>query len=175
MQDFRELMMKRKRNEKMTVATTVILLTAVVSDAQSGWNPRRIGSGGKDLNAVYFVDSKEGWVAGDGGFVSHTQDGGATWIERPIGTEHSINDIYFVGKNSGFVLAGGSIFATDDGGHTWRESYRFSPAEFEGATPELYSLRFNGKKGRWVGGSLRRGEVAVDRTMGITRCGGATW
>ena len=104
--------MKRKRNEKMALATTMIVLAAAVSIAQSGWSSKRIGSGGKDLNAVYFIDSKEGWVAGDGGFVSHTQDGGATWVERPIGTEHSINDIYFVGKNSGFVLAGGSIFAT---------------------------------------------------------------
>src|SRR5437016_11584049 len=126
----------------MALATTMIVLAAATSDAQSGWSSKHIGSGGKDLNAVYFVDSKEGWVAGDGGFVSHTRDGGATWVERPIGTEHSINDIYFVGKNSGFVLAGGSIFATDDGGHTWRESYKFSPAELEGATPELYSLRF---------------------------------
>src|SRR2546425_10416953 len=118
MQGFRELMMKRKRNEKMTVATTMILLAAAVSMAQSGWSSKRIGSGGKDLNAVCFVDSKEGWVAGDGGFVSHTQDGGATWGERAIGTEHSINDIYFFCKKSGFVLAGGSIFPTDDGGHT---------------------------------------------------------
>src|SRR5437016_8721628 len=113
----------------MALATTMIVLAAAVSMAQSGWSSKRIGSGGKDLNAVYFIDSKEGWVAGDGGFVSHTQDGGATWVERPIGTEHSINDIYFVGKNSGFVLAGGSIFATDDGGHTRRESYKFSPSD----------------------------------------------
>src|SRR5947209_3143103 len=167
--------MQRKRKEKVTLATAVILLAAAVSIAQSGWSSKRIGSGGKDLNAVYFIDSKEGWVAGDGGFVSHTQDGGATWVERPIGTEHSINDIYFVGKNSGFVLAGGSIFATDDGGHTWRESYRFSPAEFEGATPELYSLRFNGKKRGWVVGSASRGDVVVNSILAITRDGGATW
>src|SRR5438128_11674305 len=97
-------MMKRKRNEKMTLATTMILLAAAVCIAQSGWSSRRIGSGGKDLNAVYFIDSKEGWVAGDGGFVSHTQDGRATWVERPIGTEHSINDMYFVGKHSRLIL-----------------------------------------------------------------------
>src|SRR3989442_15070060 len=111
MQDFRELIMKRKRNEKMALATTMIVLAAAVSIAQSGWSSKRIGSGGKDLNAVYFIDSKEGWVAGDGGFVTHTPDGGATWIVRPIGTEDSINEIFFVGKNLGFVLAGGRIFS----------------------------------------------------------------
>jgi photosystem II stability/assembly factor-like uncharacterized protein len=174
MQNFQNLTMTYRRKRKVGLATA-ILFTAVVCYAQSGWSSKRIGSGGKDLNAVYFVDSKEGWVAGDGGFVSHTQDGGATWVERPIGIEHSINDIYFVGKNSGFVLAGGSIFATDDGGHTWKESYRFSPSEFEGATPELYSLRFNGKKRGWVVGSASRGDVVVNSILAITRDGGATW
>src|SRR2546428_13031199 len=101
MQDFRELMMKRKRNEKMTVATTMILLAAAVSMAQSGWSSNRIGSGGKDLNAVYFIDSKEGWVAGAGGFVSHTQGSGATWGAGPIGPKTSLNDITFVGQNPG--------------------------------------------------------------------------
>ncbi len=167
--------MKRKWQEKVAFAAILILVAAVVSIAQSGWSNKRIGSGGKDLNAVYFVDSKEGWVAGDSGFVSHTEDGGDTWVERPIGTEHSINDIYFVRKSSGFVLAGGSIFATDDGGHTWKESYRFTPSEFEGAVPELYSLRFNGKKRGWVVGSASRGDTVVNSILAITRDSGATW
>jgi photosystem II stability/assembly factor-like uncharacterized protein len=167
--------MKETRQRNWTLATISVLVLATLSMAQSGWTSKHIGSGGKDLNAVYFIDSKEGWIAGDSGFVSHTQDGGATWIERPIGTEHSINDIYFLGKNSGFVLAGGSIFATEDGGHTWKESYRFAPVEFDGATPELYSLRFNGKKRGWVVGSASRNDVIVNSILAITRDGGITW
>jgi len=31
---------------------------------------------GQDLNTVYFLDSKRGWVGGDNGFLSHTEDGG---------------------------------------------------------------------------------------------------
>src|SRR2546427_13079669 len=103
MQDFRELIMKRKRNEKMALATTMIVLAAAVSIAQSGWSSKRIGSGGKDLNAVYFIDSKEGWVAGDGGFVSHTQEGGGPWIEGALGTEHFINDVCFFVKKFGVL------------------------------------------------------------------------
>lgn len=167
--------MKRRLSFGFVFSLALMLVAAVISIAQNGWSGKRIGSGGKDLNAVYFVDSKEGWVAGDAGFVSHTQDGGLTWVERPIGTERSINDIYFVGKNSGFVLAGGSIFATDDGGHTWSESYKFAPAEFDGATPELYSLRFNGKKRGWVVGSASRKDVIVNSILAITRNSGETW
>ena len=152
------------------------LLVAAVCQAQSaGWTARRVGLGGKDLNAVYFVDAKRGWVGGDGGLLSYTEDGGATWVERSLGTEHAINDIYFVGKDTGFVLAGGSIFGTNDSGHSWREVHKFSPSDFAGATPELYSFRFNGKKRAWVVGSVSRGDVIVNSLLAITRDGGANW
>ena len=150
-------------------------LTAVICHAQSGWSVARVSSGGKDLNAVYFADSKRGWVGGDGGFFSYTEDGGAHWAERPLGIDHGVNDIYFVSKETGFVLAGGSIFETNDGGHSWRESHKFLPSEFDGATPELYSLRFNGKKRGWVVGSASRGDVITNSILAVTRDGGANW
>lgn len=153
----------------------VFLLSAVICRAQSGWTASQVSSGGKDLNAVYFADAKRGWVGGDGGFFSYTETAGAGWVERPLGIEHAVNDIYFVGKDTGFVLAGGSIFETTDGGHSWRESHKFQPSEFDGATPELYSLRFNGKKRGWVVGSASRGDVIVNSILALTRDGGATW
>jgi photosystem II stability/assembly factor-like uncharacterized protein len=168
--------MKRvlKTSAGLTLAIAV-LLAGIVSYAQSGWTSKRIGSGGKDLNAVYFTDAKHGWVGGDSGFLAHTEDGGATWAERSIGTDHSINDVYFVSKDAGFVLAGGSIFGTDDAGQTWRESKKFSPSEFADSAPELYSLRFNGKKRGWVVGSVSRGDTIVGSILAITRDGGASW
>jgi photosystem II stability/assembly factor-like uncharacterized protein len=153
----------------------VFCLSAVVCHAQGGWVASRVSSGGKDLNTVYFADAKRGWVAGDGGFCGYTEDGGASWVARPLGIGRSVNDIYFVGKDTGFILAGGSIYETSDGGHTWREAHKFLPAEFDGATPELYSLRFNGKKRGWVVGSASRGDVIVNSILAITRDGGATW
>ncbi|HVS83862.1 MAG TPA: YCF48-related protein [Pyrinomonadaceae bacterium] len=177
--------MKRvlKTSAGLTLAVIAISLAAIICQAQSGWTSKRIGSGGKDLNAVYFTDAKHGWAGGDSGFLCHTEDGGATWAERPIGTEHSINDIYFVSKDAGFVLAGGSIFRTDDGGQSWSESQKFSPSEFADAAPELYSLRFNGKKRGWVVGSVSRRvvgptgrrDVIENSILAITRDGGATW
>ncbi len=157
------------------LAVIAISLTAIISQAQSGWTSKRIGSGGKDLNAVYFTDAKHGWVGGDAGFLAHTEDGGATWAERSIGTERSINDVYFVSKDAGFVLVGGSIYSTDDAGQTWREAHKFSPAEFADSTPELYSLRFKGKKRGWVVGSVSRGDTIVGSILAITRDGGASW
>ena len=146
-----------------------------VSRAQGGWTTSRVTSGGRDLNAVFFVDSKRGWVAGDGGFLAFTDDGGAKWVERPLGTERPVNDVYFVSSDHGVALTGGSIFETSDGGHSWIEAHKFSTAEFGGATPELYSLRFNGKKRGWVVGSASRGDIVVNSILAITRDSGSTW
>ena len=157
------------------ISSVGLCLIGMAAYAQSGWISSRITSGGKDLNAVFFVDSKRGWVGGDSGFIAYTDDAGASWIERPIGTAHSINDVFFVSKESGFVLAGGSIYETRDGGHIWDESHKFLPSDFDGATPELYSLRFNGKKRGWVVGSASRGDVVVNSILAITRDGGKTW
>lgn len=157
------------------IVTTVLVATSAGMSAQSGWTTSRVNSGARDLNTVYFIDSKRGWIGGDEGYLAFTDDAGASWVERPLGLTHAINDIYFAGKDNGFLLAGGSIFATSDGGHTWREAYKFSPTEFDGATPELYSLRFNGKKRGWVVGSASRGDIVVNSILAITRDGGATW
>jgi photosystem II stability/assembly factor-like uncharacterized protein len=165
----------KEKHRRLVMVAGVLLLTTVICQAQSGWTATRISSGGKDLNAVYFVDAKRGWVAGDGGFFGSTEDGGKSWVERPLGIDHAINDIYFVGKDTGFAVAGGSIFETSNGGHSWREAHKFLPAEFDGATPELYSLRFNGKKRGWVVGSASRGDVITNSILAITRDGGATW
>jgi photosystem II stability/assembly factor-like uncharacterized protein len=66
------------------------------------------------------------------------------------------------------------IFRSGDGGHTWQESYKM-PTAVRGATVELYSLRFNGKKKGWVVGSLARGDTIIGSVLAITRDSGATW
>ena len=53
-----------------------MLLTLAGSARAQGWVPFKINTGGNDLNTVYFLDSKRGWVGGDGGYLSHTEDGG---------------------------------------------------------------------------------------------------
>jgi photosystem II stability/assembly factor-like uncharacterized protein len=130
--------------------------------AWAQWFGGRQGQAGKDLNAVYFIDSRRGWVAGDGGVLLHTEDGGISWMPQHAGTTASVNDIYFRNKDDGYLLAGNEIFITDDGGATWKSSGRFLASDFAGAEPELYSGRFTGKKRGWVVGSLSRGDTVVD-------------
>ncbi|HJT67278.1 MAG TPA: YCF48-related protein [Pyrinomonadaceae bacterium] len=155
------------------VAFSVFAL-ATVAQAQSGWVPVKLNTAGHDLNTVYFIDSKRGWVGGDGGFLSRTDDGGQSWIRQTVGTTAAINDIYFRDKEAGFFLAGNSIFITRDNGATWTQSKIFSE-EFDGADIELYSLRFSSKKKGWAVGSVSKHDRVVDSVLVYTDDGGETW
>jgi photosystem II stability/assembly factor-like uncharacterized protein len=163
----------RKRIVGSLVALTLTFITAV--SAQQGWAPTRIGVNGFDLNTVYFLDTKRGWVAGDTGFLSRTDDGGRTWAKQSVATKNAINDIYFRSKEDGFLLSGNAIFATHDSGNTWFEARKFLPSEFQGAAAELYSVRFSSKKKGWVVGSISKNDYVVDSILVYTDDGGDTW
>ena len=143
--------------------------------AQEGWVATRIVTGGQDLNTVFFLDSKRGWVGGDNGYLSRTDDAGRNWVRQVVGTTAAINDIYFRDKDAGFLLAGNTIFVTRDSGTRWSEARRFLPNEFEGASVELYSVRFSSKKKGWVVGSVSRQDRVIDSILVFTDDGGDTW
>src|SRR5215203_6292825 len=82
-------------------AAVLLAACAGAVRAQGGWSGGRQGLQGKDLNAVYFLDSKRGWVAGDGGVVLRTRDGGHTWTRQTVETKESFNDIYFRNEEDG--------------------------------------------------------------------------
>src|SRR6478609_11427225 len=124
------------------LAVSTILLTSLSANgarpvSQAGWIAMKVGLKGKDLNTVYFLDSKRGWIGGDNGYLSRTEDGGQSWMPQAVGTKEGINDIYFRDKEAGFLLAGNTIFVTHDEGTRWSEVRVFQPAEFDGADIDL--------------------------------------
>jgi len=159
------------------VAAVVALffIWAVRVSAQAGWMASKIGLTGMDLNTTYFLDNKRGWVGGDNGFLSRTDDGGRTWVKQTVDTRDAINDIYFRSKEDGFLLAGNTIFITHDSGNRWVEARRFLPSEFQGAAAELYSVRFTSKKKGWVVGSISKNDFVVDSILVYTDDGGDSW
>jgi photosystem II stability/assembly factor-like uncharacterized protein len=157
------------------LVSPVLLPSAVRTESQNGWIVTRIGASTNDLNTVYFLDGKRGWIGGDDGLLCRTDDGGRTWVRQAVGTSDAINDIYFRDKENGFLLAGHSIFMTEDSGIRWTESRKFLPDEFDGANVELYSVRFPSKKKGWVVGSVSRAERVVDSILVSTDDAGGTW
>lgn len=166
--------MKSLLNTVAVIALLVVSANAIRAQGD-GWVAAQSGAGSRDLNTVHFADSRHGWVAGDNGFVSRTTDGGVTWTPQAVETKDAINDIYFRNKEDGYLLAGNSVFQTDDGGVTWREIRRYFATDFGGAQPELYSVRFSGKKRGWVVGSISSEDRVVDSLVIYTNDGGKSW
>src|SRR5689334_18303861 len=166
------------RRAALALCAALLLFVCAASPARAqngGWTGGRQGVQGSDLNAVYFTDSKRGWVGGDGGLVFHTEDGGRTWARQTLATKESVNDIYFRDKEDGYLLVVNQIYTTGDSGQTWNLSNRFLAQTFGGASPELYSVRFTSKKRGWIVGSLSRGDNVVDSLVLYTTDGGTSW
>lgn len=153
----------------------VLLSTVLTTFAQQGWTAIRVAPADQDLNTVFFLDSKRGWVGGDNGFMSRTDDGGSTWVRQDVGTSNAINDIYFRDKEDGFLIAGNTILVTSDSGTRWTQARRFLPGEFNGGAVELYCVRFSSKNKGWVVGSVSKGDRIIDSILVYTDDGGTTW
>jgi photosystem II stability/assembly factor-like uncharacterized protein len=87
-------------------------------DAGQSWDVQDAGNPeGTQLMDVEFVDAKNGWVVGDGGFVARTTDGGETWKKLDPGTTRRLLAVEALTATTAF-LAGeqGTILSTNDGG-----------------------------------------------------------
>lgn len=143
--------------------------------AQDVWrSSQRTEAANKDLNSVYFLDSKRGWIGGDEGLVLYTADAGQTWQTQTLNVTSAVNDIYFRDKENGFLLSGSHIFQTRDSGQTWRQGQTFDVKRF-GGVPEFYSVRFTGKNKGWVVGSVSNKDAVIDSLVLKTEDGGASW
>ena len=153
----------------------IVLTTASVSAAQSGWSVNQNKAAG-DLVAVYFTSNDRGWIAGDKGYLAFTKDGGRNWARQPLETDENINEIYFRNDNNGYLVAGKKMFITRDAGRNWTETRIFEPTDFKNLTPEFLSIRFPGKKlGFVVGSLLNKNEEVVESLVMRTENGGETW
>ncbi len=109
-------------------------------DSGHQWDLQRVKVTGKtfqrdeDLRCIDTVDAKVAVVAGAGGTVFRTLDGGNEWesIGYPeLPDEFSIEDIHFLNANEGWVVGWDlgyprdqTIYHTTDGGLTWTNPLR---------------------------------------------------
>jgi len=84
---------------------------------------------GMEINSIFFTDSLSGWVVGGRGRPCHycdhnlvlTRDGGQTWDTLTTIFPSTLNDVFFLDRNNGFVAdVNGVIYSTQDAGMTWQ-------------------------------------------------------
>src|SRR5437764_624981 len=110
------------------ISILVLALLAVSAVGQSNWTTVHSGAA-VDLVAVYFTSDKNGWIAGDDGYLASTNDGGVTWTKHALDTTEDINEIYFRNSDNGYLVAGRVMYITHDGGQTWRQTRLYESAD----------------------------------------------
>ncbi len=175
---------QRRKGWRLCVWLALLAAIGTMPGLAQTWQSAQHGPAETDLNAVYFITGKpRGWIVGDNGFVSRTDDNGKTWTPQKFALTTPINDIHFITPDNGYLLSGPAIWASADGGTTWQSSYVVQPKEVGGTSAELYSIRFSSKKNGWAVGSIsasekRKGvitERVIDSLVLRTEDGGNTW
>ena len=88
-----------------------------------------------DWSAVFFVDANIGYVAGPGGIVYRTANGGATWVEVSLGVPVQLTNVWRIGGRTFLAGANGHLCYSDDDGATWT-------VFTTGTTADFYGLHF---------------------------------
>ena len=128
------------------------------------------------LHAVYFLDQNRGWVAGSGGTLLETIDGGQTWRRLLPLTRDNLRDVYFADEKTGWLVAERDalklktndepqsyLLKTEDGGFSWRRVF-------------LNGSGINARMVRAVFADPERGWVFGESGVVFgTRDGGAHW
>jgi len=127
------------------------------------------------LHTVQFLDQNHGFVAGSGGTLLETTDGGATWKKVLTLTKDTLRDVCFVDDHSGWLVAERDVYKlqtnaearsyllrTDDGGLSWRPIY----LDFD-TNARLLRVMFSDPSNGWV-----FGETGL---LFATRDGGEHW
>ncbi|MET9912410.1 YCF48-related protein [Streptomyces sp. NPDC006476] len=116
-------------------------LTAVPAQAhETGhraphWQLKDTGKPDVRFRGLSAVGRETAWVAGTGGTVLRTTDGGTNWrdVSPPGASDLQFRDIQAFDARRAVVLAIGEgeasrVYRTDDGGATWTESFRNTDA-----------------------------------------------
>ncbi len=101
------------------------------------------------LQDVYFLNEKNGWIAGSGGAFLTTVDGGKTWTKEKNFTSDPIRQVYFTDEQTGWLLCERSLFAlganspsyllkTTNGGVSW-ERIEFTDNQRKRITKFLFT------------------------------------
>ncbi len=102
------------------VADTSVLMSA---DGGASWTPLITVLGTwQQLRDLAFADATHGAAVGDLGLAVISDDGGASWVRRDVGTSETLYRLATDGKGRLIAVGtNGAIFLSTDGGNTWSQ------------------------------------------------------
>lgn len=100
----------------------IFIITSLLGSTaytQATWTKPASGTT-NELYTVFFINSTVGWIAGDGGKILKSTDGGTTWTPQISGKTSRIKSIHFATTEVGWAVGMfDGILKTTDGGTTW--------------------------------------------------------
>ncbi|MGH9768974.1 MAG: WD40/YVTN/BNR-like repeat-containing protein, partial [Blastocatellia bacterium] len=160
-------------NRLLQTLLTAVLLCIATAVAQAQWVVAFQDKSKRDLNGVFFMDGRFGWVIGDRGIIHVTQDNGSDWGAQDSRLNDNLNDIFFRTRDDGWLVTSGAtgsrILKTVDGGDNWELVFQLgvAPGARRTDVPVLYSVAFPNKKQGWV--------VGADGRILHSEDGGINW
>ena len=115
------------------------------------------------LFTVRFGDENDGYIAGLGGVVLVSKDGGRNWVYKETGRKQAIFSIFPVGGRVIAIGEKGFVRVSTDGGNTWLQPNTGFPSVFTFMRDIWFAP--DGKNGYIVG---ERGEVLHSADAGMT-------
>lgn len=148
--------------------------STIISTTNGGvnWTAYDFPDSTKLLRSIFFLDSLNGYVAGFGGAICKTTDGGISWFESAVDTSSfsgfPINKISFSDQLTGYAVGGyidvaGVIWRTTNAGTLWKAG-DYSPEPFF----DLFTM--GAGKVLAVGGDFEYGVQ-----MSVTNNSGQNW
>lgn len=126
------------------------------------------------LEAIFFVDSLNGWAISDRGHIVRTKNGGQTWIARKINLPLYLNGLFFISKWDGWLIGNGKggavILRTKDGGKTWHTQSKIEGFDLVA----VHDISFADERHGWAIGEAQK-EGVVQGVILATQDGGIHW
>ncbi|MBI5324005.1 MAG: hypothetical protein HZB41_01775 [Ignavibacteriae bacterium] len=101
------------------------------SNGGESWN--KIDLVESQINNLQFNTDKIGWASADSGKILYTYDGGKNWIikynlnkisrrefENDNNLKRDVHNLFFLNKDTGWVIGESIVVETNDGGNNWR-------------------------------------------------------
>jgi len=92
---------------------------AAMSAAGSSWIVESTIGGSVAVNDAAFINEQNGWVAGDGGTLYYTHNGGLNWGRYTTNSGDNLKHIHFFDPQNGYAVGGNTLLHTTDGGAHW--------------------------------------------------------
>ena len=92
-------------------------------DAGANWASTPVDGNPANILDVFFLNSMQGWICGESGYIQYTIDGGQTWSTPITGPLNgSFTSIHFANEEIGWTVnTAGKIWKSNDGGVCWIE------------------------------------------------------